>query len=69
MTTSRAMGTMGKVLMMVWSARGDREELVGTRMGEIGRQEVEIWVDVGRKYMEGVVDDRSNGSTIQWSAQ
>jgi len=68
MTTSRAVGTMGEVLMMVWGSRGDREELVDTRMGEIGRQEVEIWVDVGREYMEGVVNDRSDGSTIQWSA-
>ena len=68
-TTSRAVGTMGEVLMMVWGARGDREELVDTRMGEIGRQEVEIWVDVGRKYMEGVVNDRSDGSTIQWGVQ
>jgi len=64
-----AMGMMGEVLMMVWSARGDQEELVGTRMGKIDRQEVEIWVDVGRKYMEGIVDDRSDGSTIQWSFQ
>jgi len=40
-------------------------------MGEIGRQEVEIWVDVGRKYKEGIVNDQSDGSTIrqgiQWS--
>jgi len=69
MMTSRAVGTMGEVLMMVWGARGDREELVDTRMGEIGRQEVEIWVDVGRKYMEGVVNDQSDGSTVQWSVQ
>jgi len=33
-------------------------------MAEIGRQGVEIWVNVGRKYIKGVVNDQSDGSTI-----
>jgi len=64
MMTSRVMGMMREVLKMIWVARYGQEELVGTRMAEIDRQGVEIWVDVGRKYIKGVVNDQSDGSTI-----